>query len=101
MNSGARQLNGAIQQLNTVTQQNAAASEEMATSSEELSSQADQLKDLIGYFNTGNEIMVKAKEKKRAVEHKVAHIATKPLPQNKKTTSIDLRMKDDSEFESF
>ncbi len=54
-NSGTDQINNAIQQLNHVTQQNAASSEEFATSAEELSGQADQLKDLIGFFNTGNE----------------------------------------------
>lgn len=68
-NSGADQINSAIQQLNQITQQNAAASEEMATSSEELSSQADQLKEIVSYFNIGednkiSEFKIKGKEKK-------------------------------------
>jgi methyl-accepting chemotaxis protein len=54
MNSGGDQVNNAIQQLNQVTQQNAASSEELATSAEELSSQAEQLKQIISYFNVGN-----------------------------------------------
>jgi methyl-accepting chemotaxis protein len=91
MNSGAGQVNNAIQQLNQVTQQNAAASEEMATSSEELSSQADQLKDLIAFFNTGNELSGKAKEKRKVVENKSAH--------SKKIA--DLKMNDENDYESF
>lgn len=53
-NAGVDQINNAIQQLNKVTQQNAAASEELSTSSEELASQAKQLKELISFFNIGN-----------------------------------------------
>lgn len=54
-NNGTSQINNAVQQLNSVTQQNAAASEELATSAEELSSQAEQLKDLVEFFNIGNQ----------------------------------------------
>lgn len=54
-NSGADQINGAIQQLNQVTQQNAASSEELATSSEELAAQADSLKDVVAFFEIGEE----------------------------------------------
>jgi methyl-accepting chemotaxis protein len=53
--SGSNQVNSAMEQLNNVTQQNAAASEEMATGAEELASQADQLKEIILYFNIGDD----------------------------------------------
>lgn len=53
--SGSVQVNSAMEQLNNVTQQNAAASEEMATGAEELASQAEQLKEIILYFNIGDE----------------------------------------------
>jgi methyl-accepting chemotaxis protein len=101
MNSGAGQVNNAIQQLNQVTQQNAAASEEMATSSEELSSQADQLKDLIAFFNTGNENTSKVKEKKKVFEHKTVHSKSALLTSNKGKKSADLKMNDDNDYESF
>ena len=54
---GANQIIKAIEQLNQVTQQNSAAAEEMSTGSEELSSQAETLKDAIGYFNIGKQIL--------------------------------------------
>lgn len=52
---GAKQINEAVQNFNTVTQQNAATSEELATSAEELAGQAEQLRNLIGYFTTGDQ----------------------------------------------
>src|SRR6056297_3575313 len=58
-NSGAEQVNNAIQQLNQVTQQNASAAEEMSTSSEELASQAESLKELVGFFNIGDNGKIK------------------------------------------
>lgn len=54
--TGAEQINSAIQQLNMVTQQNAATSEELSTNAIELSAQAEQLKEIISFFNVGQEI---------------------------------------------
>ena len=54
--NGANQVNNAIQQLNDVTQQNATAAEEMATNSEEMASQADELKNMISFFNVGQQM---------------------------------------------
>ncbi len=53
--NGAGQVNSTMQQLNDVAQQNAAASEELASNAEEMNSQAAQLKEVIGYFNIGND----------------------------------------------
>lgn len=53
-NNGSNQINDAIQQVNTVTQQNAAAAEELASSSEGMAGQAEQLKELVSFFNVGN-----------------------------------------------
>ncbi|MEM7106618.1 MAG: methyl-accepting chemotaxis protein [Bacteroidota bacterium] len=64
-NSGAGQVNSAIQQFNQVIQQNAAGAEEMAASSDELSSQAENLREAIGFFNIGNNVIAK-NIKKRA-----------------------------------
>ncbi len=72
-NSGADQINNAIQQLNNVTQQNAAASEEMATSSEELSSQAEQLKEIVSYFQIGNDKLTTKVKGLANKKIKVAH----------------------------
>lgn len=54
-NSGAGQVVSAVQQLNSVTQQNASSSEELATSAEQLAGQAEQLREVISFFNTGNQ----------------------------------------------
>lgn len=54
-NNGANQVNISTQQLNSITQKNAAASEELATNAEELTSQAMQLKELISYFQVGEQ----------------------------------------------
>lgn len=108
-NSGADQINNAISQLNQVTQQNAAAAEEMATSSEELSSQADQLRDLVSYFDIGEEnksITNRNLNKKRS-----SYLAPKETPKstqliksdNTRGFNLDMGGKDttDSEFEEF
>lgn len=52
---GAEQINKAIQQLDSVTQQNASASEQTASTSEELSAQSGRLKEMISFFDTGDE----------------------------------------------
>ncbi|MEM6524526.1 MAG: methyl-accepting chemotaxis protein [Bacteroidota bacterium] len=64
-NSGAGQVNSAIQQFNQVIQQNAAGAEEMAASSDELSSQAENLREAIGFFKIGNNV-ISQNIKKRA-----------------------------------
>ncbi len=117
-NSGADQINNAIQQLNNVTQQNAAASEEMATSSEELSSQAEQLKEIVSYFNIGNEKLYTSVKGLSAKKVKVAHVGDNGdktvTHQSKKSdkkkmekAGVELKMysetknDEDNEFEKF
>jgi len=53
--AGANQINTAMNQMNQITQQNASASEELAATSEEMTSQAEQLRELMGFFNIGQE----------------------------------------------
>jgi len=105
-NSGADQINNAINQLNQVTQQNAAAAEEMATSSEELSSQADQLRDIMAFFNIGDETKKKAIKvtKSRAISTPTQKVKTTSVTKSSDTGfSIDMGGKDkkDSEYEEF
>ena len=53
-NSGVEQINIALTQLDQVIQQNASSSEEMAATSETLAVQAGEMKQLMSYFNIGN-----------------------------------------------
>src|SRR6478736_4407222 len=55
MNSGSDQVNTALQQLNQVVQKNAANAEEVAATSEELNSQSINMKELVSYFNIGEQ----------------------------------------------
>lgn len=83
-NSGANQVNSAIQQLNLITQQNASSSEQLAATAEELSGQAEQLKEIIAFFNIG--------EQNKATLAK--HINyKKPSPINKEKPILNLSKK--------
>ena len=53
-NSAVDQINNSIQQLSQITQQNDAASKDLVNSSVDLTSQADQLKEVISFFNIGD-----------------------------------------------
>jgi methyl-accepting chemotaxis protein len=76
--SGVSQINTAMNQLNQATQQNASASEELAATAEEMSSQAEQLQQLMGFFRTSAENMVRrAVPAKAGMKSKVAHLAGK------------------------
>ena len=120
--SGSDQVNGAIQQLNQVTQQNAAASEELATSSEELSSQAEQLKEIISYFDIGDQKSKSSKKMDFGTQEKNPFKQQSTQEQQKQQNSnendgknkddngkqnsqkgvnINMRDKKDSEFEKF
>ncbi|PLX05382.1 MAG: chemotaxis protein, partial [Marinilabiliales bacterium] len=105
-NGGAGQINNAINQLNQVTQQNAAASEEMATGAEELASQADQLREMVGFFNIGDNASKSAKSKK--TNKKAVAGGKKQAPKQKQSTSLqgfniklDPNDSGDSEYENF
>lgn len=85
MNSGSEQVNTALQQLNQVVQKNAANAEEVAATSEELNSQSISMKELVSYFNIGEEEKSNGKKTKQKhhsrpsqpakVNHPVAHKA--------------------------
>jgi methyl-accepting chemotaxis protein len=53
--SGASQITTAMNQMNQITQQNASASEELAATAEQMTSQAEQLRELMGFFNIGQQ----------------------------------------------
>lgn len=120
--SGSDQVNSAIQQLNQVTQQNAAASEELATSSEELSSQAEQLKEIISYFDIGEQKNKSSKKMDFGVQETKQFKQTSRQDQQKQgyknentnknkgdntkqnsQTGVNINMEDekDSDFEKF
>ena len=100
-NNGAGQVNSAIQQLNNVTQQNAASSEELATSAEELASQAEQLKEVISFFNTGNNNnTIQNNSVIRKSIHAVSNKNTKIAKQND-FKGLIMNETSDDEFTSF
>lgn len=66
MNSGSDQVNTALQQLNQVVQKNAANAEEVAATSEELNSQSINMKELVSYFNIGDQSNHGAVAKKKS-----------------------------------
>ncbi len=53
--AGSDQINKAIQNLDQIIQQNAAAAEEMASTSEELSSQSETLREMMQFFEIGED----------------------------------------------
>ena len=53
--AGSEQINRAIQNLDRVIQQNAASAEEMASTSEELTSQSEQLREMMQFFEIGDD----------------------------------------------
>jgi methyl-accepting chemotaxis protein len=58
-NTGSEQINNAIQQLNHVVQANAATAEELAATTQELNAQSSILKEMISYFDIGEDLKVK------------------------------------------
>jgi methyl-accepting chemotaxis protein len=82
MNGGSEQVNTALQQLNQVVQKNAANAEEVAATSEELNSQSISMKELVSYFNIG--------EEKNSAAKKAKHISASHnrIPQAKKTNQV-------------
>ena len=84
-NSGASQVNTAVQQLSSIIQQNSAVAEQLATGAEELESQAEQLRQIISFFNIGNDDNdAKIKELQHQASVLLKNIEN--LKQNKKTT---------------
>jgi methyl-accepting chemotaxis protein len=53
--TGVSQINTAMGQLTQLTQQNAAGSEELAATAEEMTAQAEKLRELVGFFRTGQD----------------------------------------------
>lgn len=101
--SSIMQVSNAVEQLNKVTQQSSAISEEVASSSEELESQAEQLRDMIGYFNVGNENTF---TKKKTISRKKTKTTNTFQPtelKNKSGFTIDLNdsVNNDFDFEKF
>ncbi len=69
MSSGSDQVNTALQQLNQVVQKNAANAEEVAATSEELNSQSINMKELMSYFNIGEQHNGNSKKEKSTKHH--------------------------------
>ena len=56
--AAVKQISSAVTQVETATQASAAASEEMASTSEELAGQGSSLRDMMSYFNCGEQQML-------------------------------------------
>lgn len=82
-NEGVNQINRAMQQLDQVIQQNAGASEELSSTAEELNAQAEELQEMIGFFDTGEEV---AAAKPRVVDYK------KKIAENKQRALKQLQI---------
>jgi methyl-accepting chemotaxis protein len=85
--TGVSQINLAIQQLDQVIQQNASSSEEMSSTAEELAAQAEQLKDVISFFQIGDERFAAKtlggstiRKVSRPVKQTIAAVAKDPAP---------------------
>lgn len=66
MSTGADQVNSALQELNVEVQRSAANAEEVAATSEELNGQSINLRDMVAYFNIGEEIIKQEKTKDKS-----------------------------------
>lgn len=96
--AGAAQINSAINQLDGVIQHNASASEEMASTSGELSQQAMHLQEIMSFFHVDNTRSISP-----ALKPQVARNNTVALgrPPRKPTSSIELGMDHENDFERF
>jgi len=101
--TGAAQINNALTQLSQVTQQNTAGAEEMAASTEQLNSQAEQLMDLVSFFVVDNREAKKktAFQKKSQDQQKSTFIHSNPMSSKTKGVKLNMRGKDDPNYESF
>lgn len=101
MNSGSEQVNTALQQLNQVVQKNAANAEEVAATSEELNSQSISMKELVSYFNIGEE--EKSNSRKTKQKHhsrpsqpaKANHSVTHKVKENGKSNGVHISLGND------
>lgn len=104
-NSGAEQVNESIQQFNHVIQQNAASAEEMATNAEELASQAEYLREMTGWFNTGENSLSLNKPDNDKPKKQDSVKAQKSLQiKSNQKQGVDLRLGSDSldkEYEKY
>ena len=89
-NNGAGQVNNAVQQLNNVSQQNATASEELASSAEELNAQASELKDMVRFFNLGQQMSYKDMPEYRNTNITTGtNVLSKPIVEEKEDTMFE------------
>jgi methyl-accepting chemotaxis protein len=95
--SGAGQITTAMNQMNQITQQNASASEELAATAEEMTSQAEQLRELMGFFNIGqdNQMERRGPNRKLTGSHK-----TKPTVSSKRIATDEISF-DEAKFQRF
>lgn len=89
--SGAAMIGQAIEQLSQITQHNSASAEEMSSSSEELASQAEMLKDIISFFKTDKQLVVKSTQRKEST-NKAPHYASK----NGSPRGVEIKIESDN-----
>ncbi len=97
-NTGANQINKAVQQLSQVTQENSASAEEMSANAEELNSQAEQLKQVISYFEVGENITSTFKHR----QHRKKEQGNTPVSKSKGVhIALDDKAVNDNSYENF
>lgn len=114
MSTGSDQVNTALQQLNQVIQKNAANAEEVAATSEELNSQSLSMKDLVSYFNIGEQTETTRKHKETKLKHLPTHptfksegkkVSPVKVKENGKTNGVHISLgsgdEHDSEYQKF
>ena len=94
--SGANQINTAMNQMSQTTQQNASASEELAATAEEMTSQAEQLRELISFFNIGQE-----QAERRSPSRKLTGTPQSKIPKSAKRVPASELAFDEAKFQRF
>jgi len=99
--SGIDQINIAVAQMDEVTQQNAALVEEAAAASESVNDQANGLDELIGFFNTGDEVVNTSQPARRvAPQRRVVQSVAARAPARKRAPST-VTNEGDGEWDEF
>jgi methyl-accepting chemotaxis protein len=103
MSSGSDQVNTALQQLNQVVQKNAANAEEVAATSEELNSQSINMKELVSYFNIGEQVNGNSRKGKsrNPAKKEVTPALAHNVKANGKNNGVHISLHDDEGDEEY
>ncbi len=101
--AGIGEINQAMSEIDSTTQKTAAISEESTAAAANLAQRAKGLRELVGFFNTGNEAAAKVQPvpAAKAPEPEVPAAKAKPVPEPAPTVSGALALKSSHEADDW